>query len=276
MHQVPVLFIHGWKSHPGIWNTITRALEGSSIPIWRFDHSSLTDIAFHDLINRLEKFLFRKREETGYHGEIDIVTHSMGGFLCRYLLEVKDIPRRHQVRQLIMIGPPNNGATMAELFNHETIGPHIISSLSGVFVPREYNPAEDPIVQGIRFTSKETRELKQAGKRDDIRYRTIVALNRSGEEGIFPLFQGKTWVCSPDGTWMQTWFGDGIIPYADTRLPGTMWDLIGAEPDPAIDPYQYCHILLPKNPEVVRLVTGYLINPEKPSAHTWPDDTIDP
>ncbi len=55
-----------------------------------------------------------------------------------------------QSGQLIGLGPPNNGSALAELFNDPTHGEKIINRLTGVFVPRGYDPAADQLVQDVR------------------------------------------------------------------------------------------------------------------------------
>ena len=55
----------------------------------------------------------------------------------RYLLEVTaGSVHRQNVRQLIGLGPPNNGSALAELFHDLKHGEEIINKLTGIFVPR--------------------------------------------------------------------------------------------------------------------------------------------
>ncbi|NLV25750.1 MAG: acetyltransferase [Methanomicrobiales archaeon] len=268
-----LVLVHGWKSHPGVWK---RMKEKISLPdrfIWSFDYSDLHDSGIYEIAKRLKQFIHEQRKNLRYTDPIDIVCHSMGGYVTRYYLEVMDRKKREEkVRQIIEIGVPNRGSSMAEIFNDPNHGPSIIQVLCGEFVPEQYIPAEDTNVQGIRIRSRETEELCKAGLRPDIRYRNILAANKTGESSFFPTFEGKTWVMGHDKQWRKTWLGDGVIPYADTYLPGTEFDLIPVDPlSLETEPYHYCHIHLPKNPEVIKLVTRYIKDPTCPSTEVFPD-----
>ena len=256
METVPLVLVHGWKSHPGIWRRLIEKVNLPPEKIWLFDYSGLYESTVFHIAGQLRSFLRKRRRLDGYTGQVDIVCHSMGGYVTRYYVEVLDRNKREEkVRQLIEIGVPNQGSSMAEIFNDPVHGPQVINVLSGEFVPPEYVPEKDINVQGLRVRSRETRELCNAGLRPDIRYRNILAANRTGDPAFFPSFEGKTWVLGHDETWRKTWLGDGVIPHYDSYLPGTEFDLIPADPGFLhAEPYHYCHIHLPKNPEVIRLI----------------------
>ncbi|MEN6442676.1 MAG: alpha/beta fold hydrolase [Methanoregula sp.] len=260
--HVPVVLVHGWRSHPGIWNRLIPRLSHEGIPFGNFDHTTMEGMSVAEIATALQDYICMKREETGYQGQIDIVCHSMGGGIARYLLEVLDGTARHeQVRQLIAIGPPNNGSAMAELFNHPVHGPKIIARLTNVFVPEGYNPADDIIVQEFRPGSTTMRSLAAAGTRRDIRYQLILAANPSAAPGFFPCFEGRTWESDGNGSWHQTCAGDGIVPHSESVIPGAAVEIVPA--DPAVLSScgdQYCHIKLPRSPEVVDRVMDFLFN----------------
>jgi len=67
--------------------------------------------------------------------------------------------------------------------------------------------------------------------------------------------------------------GDGIVSHRDSYLPGATVEILPADPSGfSRAPDQYCHIQLPRNPEVMDRVRGYLntmpVNP--PSSSTGP------
>jgi len=187
----------------------------------------------------------------------------MGTCVARYMLEVLDgTSKKERVRQLIGIGPPNNGSALAELFNHPEYGKEIIRKLSGIFVPENYDPASDLIVQQFRPQSTTMKILAAAGLRGDIAYRILCAENLTQAPEFFPSFDGKTWECTPEGGWRQTFDGDGIVPQSDSILAGVGLDIVPADPahlELARD--GYCHIRLPRNPEVIDRIIWYLKNP---------------
>lgn len=259
--SLPVVLVHGWRSHPGIWNRFIPLLEAASVPCWRFTHPGMDGSApVPEIAAGLRDFLAGMRKEAGYAGPVDIVCHSMGTCVARYLLEVQDGgERKESVRQLIGIGPPNNGSAMAELFCHPEHGPEVIGLLAGVFVPDAYDPAKDAIVQDVRPNSAVMAELREAGLRADITYRTIAAANTLGTGALFPWFGGKTWEVGEGGEWRMTYAGDGIVANIESFLPGAGWDLLPEDPAALqSSPERYSHLNLPRNAEVMGRVMGYL------------------
>jgi len=257
---IPVVLVHGWKSHPGIWNRLTPRLNEEDIPFWSFDYTRLDGASMEVIAGALRDFIAAQRKEQGYSGSIDVVCHSIGSCIARYLLEVMDGTTRHeQVRQLIAIGPPNNGSALAELFCDPVIGPEITARLSGTFVPQNFDPVADVIVQACRPGSPVMAALRSAGIRPDITYRVLCAENMTRSPSFFPCFEGKTCELQPEGRWGMTYAGDGIVPHTDSALPGTAVEILPA--DPAVletDARQYCHIHLPRAPEVIDRVVDYL------------------
>jgi len=261
----PVILVHGWNSHPGIWNRLVPRLSDVSIPFWKFDHTGMNGADISELAAALGVSVENMRDESGYAGPVDIVCHSVGTCIARFLLEVMDgTAQRQKVRQLIGLGPPNNGSALAELFHDPLMGGEIINRLTGVFVPPGFDPAADPIVQDVRPTSRAMQALRSAGIRRDITYRIIVTANPEGMPAFFPLFEGKTWDLNSNGGWQQHWDGDGIVPHSESRLPGISLDILPLGLDGTArlpPPDQYCHINLPKNPVVIERIMQYLTRP---------------
>ncbi len=264
-HPVPVVLVHGWNSHPGIWNRLIRRLDADGIPFSRFSHFGMAEQSLPGIAGSLRDHIRSYRRETGYDGGVDIVSHSVGTCITRYFLEVMDgTERRERVRQLIGLGPPNNGSALAELFHDPEQGAVIINRLTGVFVPKGFDPQTDRIVQDVRPESGVMAALRTAGIRQDIRYRVIVTANPEGIPGFFPLFAGKTWDRGDDGKYRLTLDGDGVVPNRESMLPGISLDIIPPGPDALgqyPDPGQFCHINLPRNPAIIDRIMQYLQNP---------------
>jgi len=262
MEDCPVVLVHGWKSHPGIWKKLIPRLSEEDITFWNFDHVAMDDTSLEEIARGLQIYINSMREETGYTGDLDIVCHSMGTCIARYLLEVIDgTEKREKVRQLIGIGPPNNGSAMAELFNHPDHGQKVINTLTGVFVPKGYIPAQDVIVQEFRPGSKTMKTLSRAGLRKDITYRIIISTNRTQTPALFPQFKGQTPEILPDGTWRLTWDGDGIVTYSDSHLPGAEIVILPRDMKNFNQhPGHYSHINMPRNSEAVEQVIRFLKN----------------
>ncbi|MDD4126132.1 MAG: acetyltransferase [Methanomicrobium sp.] len=257
--------VHGWKSNPDVWKKLIMELESESIPFWNFNHSDMKDSAPDQIAKRLKQYIIEMRTKTGYFEEIDIVCHSMGTCIVRYMLEVMDGELKElSVRQIIALGPPNSGSSMAELFNDPIYGSEIINRLSGLFVPKTYDPKKDKIVQEIRPGSKTITEIENAGIRDDISYRLILAVNKMNSPDFFPCFEGKTWELRERNKWIQSFEGDGIIPYSESYLSGAGYDIFPSDNDELFlkNANKYCHILLPQNPEIIIRIIQYLCKPD--------------
>ena len=265
--RVPVILVHGWNSHPGVWKQLVARLEGEGIPYRRFDHTGLRDRGLPEISAALDQYLTGVRKECGWSGPLDIICHSMGTCIARYLLEVMDgEARTHAVRQLIGLGPPNNGSALAELFSDPERGEAIINRLTGVFVPDGFDPSSDLLVQDVRPGSLVIRSLRNAGLRPDITYRVIVTTNPDDVPGFFPWFDGKTWELGPDGKYRATLAGNGVVAHRESVLPGISLDVLPASRGPEQtlpSPDQYCHLFLPKNPLVIDRVMEYLKEPAK-------------
>jgi triacylglycerol lipase len=262
--QNPVILVHGWNSHPGVWKQLVARLEAAKIPYRNFDHTGMQGSSLPEIAESLRNFLRGVRNETGWSGPLDIVCHSIGTCIVRYLLEVIDGTERSlAVRQLIGLGPPNNGSALAELFNDPRHGAEIINRLTGVFVPPGFDPAADRLVQDVRPKSPVIRSLRTAGLRSDITYRIVVTANPEEVPGFFPLFEGKTWEQEEDGKYRATFNGDGVVAHRESVLPGISLDILSVSPgqeDYLPASHQYCHINLPKNPIVINRIMHYLTN----------------
>ena len=247
-------------------------LSDLGMPLWNFDYTALQNAGTEAIALALQDYIHEKRVETGYGGPVDIVCHSMGTCIARYLLEVIDGGvREEEVRMLVGIGPPNNGSAMAELFNDPERSSVVIQSLLGVFVPEDYDPREDTIVQEFRPGSRIIATLRAAGTRNDIAYRIILGANLTRTPAFFPVFDGRTWEIAPDGNWQATYAGDGIVAHSESFLPGAGMTILPGNPSNLDrNPEHYCHILLPRNPETIACVRDYLISSAEPVAQTPP------
>ena len=259
---VPVILVHGWNSHPGVWNRLIPRLDAAHIPYSRFSHENMAHEGLPHIAGALRDHDRHYRDETGYDGPLDIVSHSIGTCITRYCLEVMDRTEcKEQIRQLIGIGPPNNGSALAQLFNDPEYGGSIISRLTGVFVPEGFDPEKDEMVQDVRPGSRVMAELRTAGIRKDILYRIIVTGNPEGTPDFFPVFAGRTWEIGDDGRYRLTLAGDGVVAHSESVIPGISLDIIPPGPDASGQyprPDLFCHINLPKNPVIIDRIMQYL------------------
>lgn len=69
----------------------------------------------------------------------------------------------------------------------------------------------------------------------------------------------------------MTYAGDGIVPHSDSHLPGAGVEILPVDPgNLARHPERYCHIMLPRNPEVIAHVRNCLAASPAPDVRTPP------
>ncbi len=263
--KYPVILVHGWKSSPRIWSRLIPRLEDAGIEYYLFDHSGknysdslLIAEELGEFIAEIQKQRMPKENACAF----DIVSHSMGTTITRYLLEVMDTERKFKVRRFIGIGPLNRASTLAELFNDDKYSSEIFRKLAGIFVPKEYSAADDALVQGVRFGGRLISKISDETKRNDIDYHFIVAVNKTHNADFFKLSDGKTWVYpnrDPAETPVMTYDGDGIVALCESYLKGAGYSLLPLNSDAFTkNPDSYCHMRLPRNSEAIDYVMKYL------------------
>lgn len=111
---VPVIFVHGLASNSGVWETLQRDLEKecggrqlTSAINYDGGHDFTNEAVWSKLRDEIEKYAAQSP-----NGKVDIVAHSMGGLVSRYLL-AHNGEAKGKVRQLIMIATPNQGSWVA-------------------------------------------------------------------------------------------------------------------------------------------------------------------
>lgn len=100
----PVVVIHGLGVHPWIMAVLAWRIRRSGRRVHLVGYNS-----YHVPIPQIAQRVSRKVRRLGYE-EIDVVAHSMGGIITRYILNHMPMPR---VRRIVMIGTPNRGASLA-------------------------------------------------------------------------------------------------------------------------------------------------------------------
>ena len=185
---IPVVLVHGWKSHPGIWNRLVPRLNEEGISFWSFDYTRLDGASMEVIAGTLRDFIATQREEQGYSGSIDMVCHSIGSCIARYLLEVMDGTTRHErVRQLIAIGPPNNGSALAEPLLRPGDRAGNYCQAQWHLRPPKFRSGSRCHRPGVPPGSPVMAALRAAGIRPDITYRVLCAENMTRLLLVLPL-----------------------------------------------------------------------------------------
>ncbi|MFC3983454.1 lipase family alpha/beta hydrolase [Streptosporangium jomthongense] len=101
----PVVFVHGLHAGPGVWSSMKERFEkgtAGDFPPGRlhaFDYSETTEDHIADNAKRLSDWLSSEQL-----GEVDVVSHSMGGLVARKAQE-----DGATIRRIITLATPNHG-----------------------------------------------------------------------------------------------------------------------------------------------------------------------
>lgn len=111
---LPVILIHGYRQDASVWQTWEDLLESDGIP-----HGSITFVQSDDDCGSAKDHAMELRHivqnvllQTGSE-QINIVGHSKGGLDARVYLQ----SGTDDVANLIMIGTPNDGSPLADIYN---------------------------------------------------------------------------------------------------------------------------------------------------------------
>ena len=69
----PVVLVHGWNSHPGVWNRLIPKLDSARVPYSRFSHVEMADQSLPYIAAAIGDHIQHYRDETGYDGAVDII-----------------------------------------------------------------------------------------------------------------------------------------------------------------------------------------------------------
>jgi pimeloyl-ACP methyl ester carboxylesterase len=107
-HPTPVILVHGIFGDPTNFLALRKALVERGIRnVYTFSY--LPQLDYPGLAARLAETIETICAETGA-AQVDVVGHSLGGLVARYLVETRD---RSRVRRLVTLGSPFLGARRA-------------------------------------------------------------------------------------------------------------------------------------------------------------------
>lgn len=107
----PVVFVHGWNSDGGAWNTMAGRLRADGWPAdrlhqWTYPTSQSNTTTATQLASVIDRVL----ASTGA-AKVDVVTHSMGGLSSRHYL--KNLGGATKVDAWVSLAGPNHGTETA-------------------------------------------------------------------------------------------------------------------------------------------------------------------
>jgi triacylglycerol lipase len=110
-HVDPILFVHGFTSNAGTWNTVISRFqadgwESNRLFAYTFSSSKSNALIAQDVAARVNEI----KAATGA-AKVDIITHSMGGLSSRYYL--KNLGGTANVDEWVSLAGPNHGTGWA-------------------------------------------------------------------------------------------------------------------------------------------------------------------
>ncbi len=149
------ILLHGYLRTKGSMDTLRKGLEAKGYQVYAVGYPSTQfDIGAYAaqvvrLIRRLE----------GDFDEINLVTHSLGGLVARRVLSKNSF---EHIGRLVMLGPPNQGAVMADLllswwpseFVGGPTGKQLVTGVEGFARQAGTPPCEFGVIAGSRGDGK--------------------------------------------------------------------------------------------------------------------------
>lgn len=110
-HHDPILFVHGYTSNAGAWDTVRARFvadgwESNRLFAYTFSSTKSNASIAQDVAARVNEI----RAATGA-AKVDIITHSMGGLSSRYY--IKFLGGVNYVDDWVSLAGPNHGTTWA-------------------------------------------------------------------------------------------------------------------------------------------------------------------
>lgn len=183
----PVRMVHGYLGSTETWTSMENYLGVNKFMSSSSNYRAAIELMAMDLKTDILRMM-EGYDRNGFRvGKVDIVSHSMGGLISRYLVEGDSDPR-NLVRKVIMLGTPNHGVD--DMFdNARSWGSWVTETHQVAGLQLRYN---DPFILLLNEGEREGRHLNP-----DVEYANIVGQ-------ISCLFKKE----------------DGVVPHTSSHLNG--------------------------------------------------------
>ena len=115
--RIPVVFLHGYKAPPAIFDSFAAYLESKGFYTASLNYDSDKGVAYGAA--QLEELLVKEKEAYLQKGiqikRFDLIGHSMGGLVARYYTCSRDYMHINNVEKIIFVSVPQNGSSLAAL-----------------------------------------------------------------------------------------------------------------------------------------------------------------
>lgn len=183
----PVRMVHGYLGSTETWTSMENYLGVNKFMSSSSNYRAAIELMAMDLKADILRMM-EGYDRNGFRvGKVDLVSHSMGGLISRYLVE-RDSDPRNLVRKVIMLGTPNHGVD--DMFDNARSWASWYTEMHQVAGEQlRYN---DPFILSLNEGEREGRHLNP-----DVEYANIVGQ-------ISCLFRKE----------------DGVVPHTSSHLNG--------------------------------------------------------
>jgi pimeloyl-ACP methyl ester carboxylesterase len=168
-----VIIVHGFNSRPRRMAGLAEAIRESGFPCGMFGYPNDEPIA--DAAKLLARELAQEAEAHPQR-KVTLVTNSMGALVARTVVEDPDIDPGN-VRQLIMIAPPNHGSSLARGAYGIDVWEHLLSPRERDAISRWLASIADGLAEAnrdLRPNSPFLRKLNARPRNKLVRYSIIL------------------------------------------------------------------------------------------------------
>ena len=103
-----VILLHGFGRTKSVMSNIETALSSRGLSVLNWNYNSITK-SVTEIAEDLNDVLLNMAKE---YSQFSFVTHSLGGIVLRRMIKLYPI---HNIRKIVMITPPNQGASLARV-----------------------------------------------------------------------------------------------------------------------------------------------------------------
>ena len=231
-----VVFVHGIESQPRQLEGLLTVARDEGHPCAVFSYPNDQPIA--DSAKLLSRELRRLAEDHPDRG-VSLLTHSMGGLVARATIEDGDLDPGN-VRQLIMLAPPNHGSALARFAFGLELHEHVAGSIRKKKIDIFFAAVEDGLSEAtgdLMPHSPFLRELNARGHNPAVRYSIFLGTDAPLTEQELKALRRSVAAAGERNRWVQflgsrvhKWLGDldevvdgrgdGVVSLERGRLEG--------------------------------------------------------
>jgi len=231
-----IVLIHGLNSDPAKVDALLAAARADRFPCAVLSYPN--DQPIDDSAKLLSRELSRLAKDHPRRG-VSLVTHSMGGLVARAAIEDPKLDPGN-VRQLIMVAPPNHGSALARFAFGLELNEHVAEDRRKIEVNTFLAAVEDGLAEAARDLRPDSpflRTLNARARNPNVRYTIFLGTAAPLTDADLARLRRTAAAAGKRNRWVQffgpraqIWLedldetvggkGDGVVSLARGRLEG--------------------------------------------------------